>query len=173
MKSGPITNKQGGAITIFIAVTMLLLTTTMVMTVYSLSTVNIRAVSNVQAREEAIAAVKMEIEKVVGSPFTANPSGAAKLAFPVNIDNDLDDTDQPVNDYFVDIDEPLCERATSADSLASSSVQLPGFSPGSAYNTVWKIRGTAFDTVHGTRVTVTHRVRVLLSEIDKNAVCPT
>jgi hypothetical protein len=167
MKNGPMANKQGGAITIFIAVTMLLLTTTMVMTVYSLSTVNIRAVSNVQARDEAIAAVKMEIEKVVGSPFTDDPGAAANPAISVDINND------DIGDYLVEIEEPLCVRATDAGSQTSSSVQLPGFSPGGAYNTVWKIRGTASDTVHGTRVTVTHRVRVLLGQVDKDAVCPT
>ena len=62
---------QRGVITIFISMMMLLLITVMVVTAYSLSTTNLRAVGNVQARDEAIASANYVIEQVVGSGFTA------------------------------------------------------------------------------------------------------
>ena len=83
----------------------------------------------------------------------------------VDIDNDA------VNDYIVSIQEPICERSLRADVQATSSVQLVGFTPGGVYNTVWAIRGTATDPLTGASVTVVQRVRVLLSKVDKEAVC--
>ena len=158
--------RQVGAITIFSALTMLLLITAIVVSAFRMSTVNLRAVGNVQARDQAIAAAKVELEKIVGSPFTENPTAAANAAIGVDINNDA------VNDITVAVDEPICERALRALSTASSSVTLVGFTPGQAYNTTWLLRATATEATTGANVAVIHRVRVLLNEVDKNAVCP-
>ena len=51
-------SSQRGVITIFISMLMLILITVLVVTAYSLSTTNLRAVGNVQVREEALAAAQ-------------------------------------------------------------------------------------------------------------------
>ena len=76
-----------------------------------------------------------------------------------------------VSDFNVAMEVPVCERSTRADVQATSSVQLPGFTPGGAFNTIWRIRAEATDSVSGASVTVTHRVRVLLNKVDKDRVC--
>lgn len=157
--------RQKGAITIFIAMIMLIVMTGLIMTDFSFSIANLRAVGNVQSRSEAVAAARMEIEKVIGSPFTADPSLVANNALGVDINNDS------VDDYIVNIEEPVCERAVVANTISTSSVQLIGFSAGGAYNTIWRIRGTATDTVSGASVAVVQRVRVLLTSTQKNLVC--
>jgi hypothetical protein len=144
---------------------MLLLVTLMVLSAFRMSTANLKSVRNVQARDEAISAARLEIEKVVASPFTQNPVAAANLAIGVDINNDS------VPDYNVAMDTPVCERVIKATSQVTSSVQLPGFTPGDAFNTVWRLRATATDTISGVSVTVVHRIRILLDQIDKDAVC--
>ena len=157
--------RQQGVITIFVAMLMLILVTGLVMSALAMSSYNLKAVGNVQVREEAVAAARIEIEKVIGSPFTDDPAAVANNALGVDIDNDT------VDDYLVNIQAPICERALRADVQATSSVQLIGFTPGGFYNTVWAIRGTATDLVSGANVTVVQRVRVLLSEVEKETVC--
>lgn len=158
--------RERGAITIFIALTMLVLITVMVTTAFRLSTTNMTAVGNVQIRKQALAAAKLEIEKVVGSPFTEDPSAAVNNAIDVDIDND------DIADFVVAVEEPICERAVPANSTSSSSVTLPGFNPGSTYHTTWRIRATASEAVSGASVALIHRVRVLLDRVDRDAVCP-
>ncbi|MEH6584490.1 MAG: hypothetical protein V7754_21335 [Halioglobus sp.] len=165
MKTFYTPQREKGAITIFIAMVMLIMITGLIMTEFSMSVSNLRAVGNVQSRGEAISAARVEIEKVIGSPFTADPAGVVNNALGVDINNDS------IDDYVVSIEEPICERALQANLTSISSVQLPGFSPGSAYNTIWRIRGTATDSISGASVTVVQRVRVLLTQVQKNAVC--
>ena len=118
-----------------------------------------------QNRQAAIAAAKLEIEKVVDSPFTSDPTAVAAADIPVDINNDS------VADISVAMSVPVCERSTRADTPSTSSVQLPGFTPGGAFNTIWRIHAVASDSVSGAEVAVTHRVRVLLDKVDRDAVC--
>lgn len=157
--------RQRGAITIFISMMMLIVVTAMVATAFSLSTTNLQAVGNVQTRSEAIAAAKVEIEKVISSPFTDDPSLSANTSLGVDLNND------DVDDYFVAIAEPVCEQAVQANVTTTSSVQLLGFSAGGAFNTIWRVSATATEASSGAAVTVTQRVRVLLNTVDKEAVC--
>ena len=162
--------RQGGAITIFICMMMLIFITLMVVTAFSLSSVNLQSVGNAQVREEAIAAAQSTIEEVVASPFALNPAAAAKNDYPVNVDNVLA-TDGD-NDYLVDLAEPTCVRATRANSATASSVTLPGMSSTDAWNTIWELDAISTDARSGAQVRVRQGVRVLLSEVQKNLVCP-
>jgi hypothetical protein len=157
--------KQRGVITIFITMMMLLLITVLVTTAYSLSTMNLRAIGNVQAREQAIAAATFVIEDIVadGDAFTDLP--AASLNNGVDIDNDL------IDDYIVDVAIPVCIRATQASSPSGQSVTLIHMASNSSWNTIWEIDATATDTVTGAQVRIVHGIRVLLNKARKNAVC--
>jgi hypothetical protein len=89
MKIGVSGSRQRGVITIFISMLMLILITVLVVTAYSLSTTNLRAVGNVQVREEALAAAQDYIEQVVASPFTDDPNDAAVSDVPIDVNADL------------------------------------------------------------------------------------
>ena len=64
MNSGTPKN-QSGVITIFISMIMLLLITLLITTAFTLSTTNLRAVGNIQARAEAISAAEKVIEEII------------------------------------------------------------------------------------------------------------
>ncbi len=159
--------RQQGLITIGVAMIMLLLITLMVITAVSLSTTNLRAVGNVQARNEAIAAANQVIEEIVETEDAALPAftDTKPIDFFVDINDDL------TNDYTVNVRVPVCVRATRANTVTTSSVTLPGFSAGDAWNTVWEITAVATQESSGTSVTVVHGVRYLMTEVQKNLVC--
>lgn len=166
MKDLRIKPREQGLVTIAIAVIMLLLITLMVTTAFSLSTTNLRAVGNVQARQEAIAAAQQVIEQVVMEDATlATYTSSKPSTTDVDINNDGTD------DYSVVIQVPVCVRATRANTVTSSSVTLPGFSAGDAWNTVWEITAVATEASTGASVTVVHGIRYLMTEVEKDDVC--
>lgn len=165
MNSRSITGAQRGAITIFICMMMLVFMTLMVVAAFSMSTVNLQAVGNAQVRDEAISAAQNVIEQVVASPFTDDPSTAVLTDFPVDINGD------DVDDYFVDVIQPVCVRFTRANTNVASSVTLPGMTAVDAWNTVWELNATATDAATGARVQIRQGVRKLLSDTEKNLVC--
>lgn len=159
MKQHPRT--QRGA-TLVVGLIMLLLITLMVSSAFTLSGTNLKAVGNMQFRDEAIAAANMGIEQVMSSAFTSAPT-AESIAVDIN--------DDGTTDYLVAIAQPLCLRESVAGASAPSSASLAGLSS-STWNTVWSLDSTVTDSVSGTAVHVRSGVRVLLSDAQKNTVCP-
>ena len=155
---------ERGAITMFLSLFMLLLMTTMVTAAYMISTTNLRAVGNIQAREEARAAAQLIIDLEMGGPFYETPQQL--LAQEVDIDGDLD------VDYLVDLSEPECVRAAVAASAAISSVSLQGMTTSSAFNTIWEFVANVTDIRSGASITLVQGVRVLLNESQKAISCP-
>ncbi len=152
---------QSGA-TLIVALIMLLMTTLMVTGNFNLSTLNLKAVGNMQVREEALAAANAVLEQVISSPFTDNPSGAAEEV-------SMDMNNDGVSDYTVSVAVPQCTRATLSGSVASSSITLT--MPSSTWNTVWEILASVTDASTGASVRIRSAVRVRLSETQKNLVC--
>ncbi|MDQ2075644.1 hypothetical protein [Marinimicrobium sp. ABcell2] len=163
MKPMVLMKAQRGA-TLIIALIMLLLFTLMVASAFSLSSTNLKAVGNMQMRDEAIAAANVAIEQVISSAFTTAPSAQT-------LEVDLNGDDTP--DYIVSIATPECIRATQATPAALSSVALAAMSTASSWNTVWSLDATVNDPASGALVRVRSGVRVLLSQAEKDAVCPT
>jgi hypothetical protein len=160
------TRQQGAALVV--GMIMLVLITLMLVTALNLGTTNFRAMTNMQFRSEAIAAANQAIEQVISSPFTAAP---APETINVDIDNDTG------TDYVVQIAEPQCVFAAQAFGADPSSLSLPPtMSVASTWNTVWDIDasvdGDDPTNVSGTDVRVRAGVRVLLTEAEKNVVCP-
>jgi Tfp pilus assembly protein PilX len=155
--------RQSGVITIFIAMIMLILITLLVVAAFSISTTNLRAVGNVQARDEAIAAAQNVIEQIMGEDIVLSNA---------RINDEVDINGDGVFDYLVNVPEPVCVRATQVSSLASSSVTLPGFSAVGAWNTVWEINAVATAVETGVRVSIVQAVRVLLDQTQKDLSCP-
>ena len=158
--------RQRGA-ALVIALIMLTLITVMVTSAFTVSTVNARSVGNMQWRGEAVAAANQAIERVLGSPFTDAPRAET---IDVDIDNDGN------TDYQVVFNVPTCVRATAiaADTPPPSSLSLgSGFTAAASnyYQTVWDLDANVTHLASGTAVRVRQGVRVLLSQIQYNAVC--
>jgi hypothetical protein len=157
--------RQSGAVLV-VSMIMLVLVTLMIVTALNLGTTNFRATSNMQFRSEAMSAANKAIEQVISSPFTVAP---AAESIEVDIENDT------VMDYVVHIAEPVCIFASQAFSSDPSSLALPiAMSTASTWNTVWDLDATVNgdENAGGATVRVRTGVRVLLTESQKNAVCP-
>jgi type II secretory pathway pseudopilin PulG len=163
MNSTRMQQQRGAALVV--GLIMLVLITIMLISALVLSTSNFRSVTNMQFREEAIAAANRAIDTVTSSPFTDVP---AAEDINVDIDNDGD------TDYTVNIALPVCISASQAFGADPSSLGLPGaMTVASTWNTVWDIRATVApaNNAGGAAVVVRAGVRSLLSEAQKEAVC--
>ena len=163
MRTNSPQSQRGAALVV--GLIMLVLVTVMLISALVMSTSGFRSVSNMQFREEAIAAANRAIDQVISSPFMLTPEAET---ISVDIDNDGDE------DYSVDIDEPVCISATQAFGADPSSLAVsPSLTVASTWNTVWDIRATvnADENAGGAAIVVRAGVRALLSEADKDAVC--
>jgi Tfp pilus assembly protein PilX len=167
--SRPIPFHAQRGVTLVIGLIMLVLITLMVTTAFTLSTTNLKSVGNMQYRNEAIAAGNVAIERVLSSPFSVAPT-AEQLLIDINSDG--------TNDYTVSIATPVCVRGSVAAPPVLSSVTLgTSMSTQNTWNTVWDIDATVTPTsdnpgASGVSAHVHSGVRVLLSQAEKNAVCP-
>ncbi|MET0660857.1 MAG: hypothetical protein ABW110_22180 [Steroidobacteraceae bacterium] len=162
---------QRGA-TLIVGLIMLLLITIMVVSAFGISTTNLQSVGNMQTRDEAIAAGNRAIELVMSSAFTAAPAAQT-----VNVDINNDGT----MDFAVTFAKPACINASkiAGTTIPPSSLSLGtgfGASASDSYQTVWDLHAdvTPFEdgtAAHGAAVHVHQGVRVLLTEVQYNAVC--
>lgn len=153
---------QRGA-TLVVGLIMLVLLTLLVTSAFMLSSGNLKAVGNMQFRNEAIAAANKRIEEVLSTDFTASP-----LASTVNVDIDGDGA----GDYQVTVVAPTCVRASVALLGSPSDLKLPSMTTKTHWNTVWEIDAKVDDTVTGASTQIRQGVRVLLTNAQKDARCP-
>lgn len=153
--------RQRGMVLV-IGLIMLLLMTLMVSTAFTLSSVNLESVGNVQWRNNAEAAANVALEQVTSSAFTTAPQ-----AQQISVDLDRDGTAE----YTANVAAPVCVKASLASSAAPSSITLTGMS-NSTWNTIWNLESTVNDALTGASVRVRSGVRILLSDSRKNLVCP-
>lgn len=156
--------RQTGA-TLVVGLIMLLLFTLMVSSTFVLSTTNLKAVGNMQSRDEAVAAANTAIERLIESPFTDDPAAES-----INIDINSD----RATDYVVSIAKPICTEAVEVPAAVDgreSGVRSGIVTPPSQWNTLWDITATVTDAVSGASIKVRSGVRVLLAQAKKNAVC--
>ena len=163
VKRGVDARRQGGAVLI-IGLIMIVLITLIVVNAFTLSSSNLKSVGNMQVREEAVAAANQAVERLISAPFTNAP---ATQTFTVDINKD------GANDYSVVVAQPTCIRAATARVAPPSEVEMPAaMSSGSTWNTDWNISATVTDAASGATVQVNQGVRVLLSQLEKDTVCP-
>jgi len=156
--------RQRGA-TLIICLIVLALITIVVVNAFNLSSSNLKAVSNMQMRDEATAAANQAIEQVVSSPFYN--SGAQT----VNVDINKDGT----SDFQVVVAAPTCLRAWVSSSADASDVELgAAMTAVSQWYTDWDLDATATDLVAGSGVSVRVRqgIRAVVDESVKNSYCP-
>lgn len=160
MKTNGKSGGQRGA-TLVITLVMLLMLMLMVGSAYSLSGTNLKAVGNMQFRNEAIASANIGIERVLGSAFTTAPT-AEQLNVDINNDG--------ITDYQVSMAAPVCLSAKQS-SVASLCGQQTQPMCSQDWNTVWELNATVTDAVSGTAVKVRSGVRVQLTDTQKRTVC--
>jgi hypothetical protein len=159
--------KSEAGATLVVSLIMLALITLMIMAALAIGSGTFRTVTNMQFRDEAIAAANKAIDQVMSSPFALDPPAAVET-----IEVDLDNDGTP--DYEVDIAEPQCIRATIAETTLPSSEGLPpAMGSTSSWNTVWELQATVTGDENSGEAAVDVRtgVRVLLTEAQKDAVC--
>jgi type II secretory pathway pseudopilin PulG len=152
---------------LLVALMMLVLLTVLLASTFTLSSTNLKSVTNNQLRNEAIAAANAAIEQVMTSSFTNSP-------VPESINIDLNN--DGATDYTVQFAAPVCISASaiSATAPGPSSLTLPAsFTSASSnyFGTVWALDATVADVASGASAHVHQGVRVLLTTAQYNAVC--
>lgn len=176
MKQFPSRNAERGAVLV-IGLIVLMIITLMVTAAFKFSTSNLKAVGNMQARNEAIAAANKSLEQVITS-WNFNTTPAANH-FEVDIDNDGHATP----DYIVAVGIPVCVKASAnrgvADKGSECNINLDGTTscasttaPPSDYSVVWELDATATGTASGTTVRVRQGVSRSLSQSQCDVLCP-
>lgn len=137
MKFTALPRRQRG-VTLVVGLIMLVLLTLVVSTAFTLSTSNLKAVGNMQFRDEAIAAANVAVERLMSTDFTTAP---ASTVHNIDIDND------GALDYIVDIALPVCVRAAGITKLPASDPDSGICSVGAGaaplcYETVWDLSAT-------------------------------
>lgn len=137
MKPIALPRRQRG-VTLVVGLIMLVLITLVVSTAFMMSTTNLRAVGNMQFRDEAIAAANVAVERLMSTDFTTAP---APTEHPIDIDNDGD------IDYWVDIAVPVCVRSQGITNLPPTDPDANQCKVGSGatplcYETVWDLNAT-------------------------------
>ena len=139
-------NLQKGA-TLVVGLIMLVMITLLMVSAFTLSGNNLKAVGNMQYRNEAIAAANVAIEQTINLNYAAiDPA-----AYPTSIDVDIDQ-DNTV-DYTVSIPAPVCisGKPAPADLLTLSGVNA-NIQNSNDFLTLWEIRADAASAATGASV---------------------
>ena len=163
MKTPMPRRRQAGA-TLIVALIMLALITLLVVNAFTLSNSNLKAVTNMQVRDEAIAAANQALETIIGTNFTNPVSNHT-----VNVDINKDGT----TDYTVAVATPVCVKVSQASVGSPSDVELgAAMTAGGTWHSDWELKASVTDSATGGRATVTTGITVLLSQAQKTVACP-
>ncbi len=166
-------NSQQG-MTLFVALILLVMVTLLAVSSFRVSSTNLKIVSSMQGRNEAIAAAQAAVEQVISSSnFTTNPTAVQNT--PVLIDINGDGT----ADYTVAFNPaPHCMRSRLTPTTALSitnpqdigcfgSVQMGGVGEVSTSNcadTLWELTATTQDPVTQAQTTVRQGISIRLDK---------
>ncbi len=154
--------KQRG-VTLAISLILLTLVTLVIVSAMFLSTANIRSVSNLQFRDQAVVAANSAIDERIEASFN-NESSATSYSIDVDADG--------VTDIDVAVTTE-CLRAVKSDFAPPSSVTLPKrLSQTPTWQVTYDIDAVATDSATGANVEVRSGVRVLMSDSRRKVACP-
>jgi type IV pilus assembly PilX-like protein len=163
----PVARRQRG-ITLFVALVLLVMVTLLAISSFRSSNTNLKVVSSMQGRNEAVAAAQTAIEQVISTAnFSNDPTAAA--ATPIAIDVDADG----VNDYNVTLSpRPVClkQRPTPSSSLDPNNPADRGCFGSGRYGsptancaeTIWEVTATTKDNVTSAETVVRQGVSIRL-----------
>jgi len=185
----PLLRRQRG-VTLIVALIMLVLLTLLALTSFNLGNSNLQIVSNMQQRNEAVAAAQEVIEEAISSTrFFQSPDDA--LANPCDGANQrcIDTNGDGKPDVTVALARPVCAKVqtvknSSLDLAQSENAgcivsQVQNFGTSGAVtgdslcaDSVWELHATATDNVTEASVEVTQGVAVRVAKDDIATNCP-
>jgi hypothetical protein len=166
-----------GGVALVIGMVILVVLTLVVLSSVSMGTSNVKATSNMQFRDAALAAANVAVEQVVSSSFMASPNDAA-----IYVDLDQDGT----NDYSVTVPAPSCSWWTpklNSDLDPTKPEDLPcysgskggglggGASQSFCADTRWDVRSRVDDAATGASVALNQGIGVRMSRIQAQDAC--
>lgn len=171
----PAPRRQEG-LTLFVAMIILVMVTLLVVSGFRVSNTNLKVVSGMQGRQEAIAASQAAIEQVLSSAFfTSNPTIVA--ATPIEIDINGDGTD----DFVVTMATPRCLRTAPVMlstpprqvelDCAGSSRYPAATTPTWCSNTIWEVSASTTDKLTAAQTTVRQGVGMTVEITNARASC--
>lgn len=160
MKYQHLATNQRGA-TLIVGLIMLVMITLLVISAFTLSSGNLKAVGNMQFRNEAIAAANMAIEQTISGSFSA-----LNAADTINVDINQDD----IIDYVVNVAAPACIQAppASVDTATLSGVSS-NISNMSNYLTLWEITATVTSQATGASAVVKQGINQRMTQSQYSA----
>lgn len=173
----PSPRRQRG-ITMLIAMIMLIMVTLLAVASFRASNTNLKVVSSMQGRQEAVASAQAVIEQVMSSPFfSEEPATVAATPFTVDINNDA------TPDFNVALAVPTCLRArpTVAAQLDLGNVNDrkclgsgragAGTLASFCSDTIWELSASTSDKVTGAATTVRQGVAMRVAATDALTSC--
>ncbi len=149
--------RQQRGVTLIVGLIMLVLLTMVVTTAFTLSTTNLKAVGNMQFRDEAIGAANAAIEQVISSDVIFIAPLAARIIV--------------VGDYSVEVDMPECLYAVdvidNSGADPNPNILIEGAPGGggaatSFQDTYWDIAARVNDARSGASVVTRQGVKITL-----------
>lgn len=157
--------QQSGVITLVVTLVLLLLVTLVVSSDFRISTDNLRAVGNTQARQEALAVAQHVLAGVAReSAAIDNFHREREHAMDLNLDETAD--------YRVLVAKPRCVRAIPLAANSANSASLPGFPRTGMWQTLWEITATASEPGGGAAVRAVQALRYPMADAAKEKFCP-
>lgn len=168
------TRKSQQGMTLFVSLILLVMVTLLAVSSFRVSNTNLKIVSSMQGRNEAISAAQTAIEQVISSSnFTTNPTAVQNTPIPVDINGN------GTADYTVTFTPaPRCMRSRLTPTTALSitnpqdvgcfgSVQMGGVGEVATSNcadTLWEIVATTQDPVTQAQTTVRQGISIRLDK---------
>jgi len=168
--------KRQSGMTLFVAMIILVMITLLVTSAFKVSNTNLKIVSGMQGRQEAIAASQAAIEQTISSAdFTVTPTTTASTPIDIDINND------GVDDYTVTMLLPVCKRTapvvlsnppTKVQLDCAGSSRFPGaMTPTWCSNTVWELSATTTDKLTAASTTVRQGVGMTVEITSAKTTC--
>jgi hypothetical protein len=167
--------RQSG-LTLFVAMIILVMTTLLVVSAFRVSNTNLKIVSSMQGRQEALSSGQAAIEQVLSSPFfSENPAIVAATPIPVDINGD------GTPDFDVTMALPVCKRTapvvmgsppTKLQLECAGSSRFPSATtPTWCSNTIWEVAATTTDRLTAAQTTVRQGVGMTVEITNARAAC--
>lgn len=172
MKTNPTRAREQGAVLV-IGLIVLALITVMVAAAFKFSTYNLKAVGNMQSRNEAVAAANQALEQTIGSWDFSSAPNADEIAVDIDRNGSMD--------YTVVIQTPTCVKATAVRGAGDAGGDCivteeglrtcPSATASADYNAVWELDATATSASSGTKVRIRQGISKPLSQNQCDAYC--
>ena len=176
MRTRPFGPARQRGLTMFVAMIILVMVTLLVVSAFRVSNTNLKIVSGMQGRQEALASAQAAIEQVLSDDFfSENPTIVAATPIEVDINGDA------TGDFTVTMDMPRCLRTapvvmgnppTQLQLDCAGSSRFPSATtPTWCSNTIWELSATTTDRLTAAKTTVRQGVGMTVEITNAKTAC--